>query len=239
LFLFLCFSHFVGDFVDRGYYSLETFTLLMALKAAFPSKITLLRGNHESRQISQAYGFYEECVQKYGNANAWKNCCQVFDFLALAAVIDGRVLCLHGGLSPSVPTIDQIRTIRRDQEIPNDGALSDLMWSDPEDDIETWTKSPRGAGFLYGWKVTDEFCHINGLELICRAHQLVEEGFKFHFANKNVVTVWSVPNYCYRCGNVAAILAFDEQLNRDFKIFDASPDQPIEVTQRRPPQYFL
>lgn len=146
---------FLGDFVDRGYFSLETFTLLMCLKAKYPDKITLVRGNHESRQITQVYGFYEECQQKYGNASVWKSCCQVFDFLALAAIIDGKVLCVHGGLSPEIRTLDQIRVVARAQEIPHEGAFCDLVWSDPED-VETWAVSPRGAGWLFGDKVSSE-----------------------------------------------------------------------------------
>lgn len=229
---------FMGDFVDRGYYSLETFSFLLALKACYPDKITLLRGNHESRQITQVYGFYDECQQKYGSANAWKYCTQVFDYLTLAALVDGKVLCVHGGLSPDIRTIDQIRTIPRNQEIPHEGAFCDLMWSDPED-IETWQVSPRGAGWLFGSKVTDEFTRVNGLDLICRAHQLVQEGYKYMFPNKNLVTVWSAPNYCYRCGNVASILELDEKLNRDFKIFNAVPDNDRMVPARTAMSYFV
>jgi len=228
---------FMGDFVDRGYYSLETLTYLLALKARWPEKITLLRGNHESRQITQVYGFYDECQQKYGNANAWKYCTQVFDLLTVAALIDGRVLCVHGGLSPDIRTLDQIRTINRNQEIPHEGDFCDLMWSDPED-IETWQVSPRGAGWLFGSRVTNEFVTINNLEVIARAHQLVNDGYKFMF-NKQLVTVWSAPNYCYRCGNVAAILAMDKDLKQDFKIFAAVPDDQRKVPSKQPAPYFL
>ncbi|EME40502.1 hypothetical protein DOTSEDRAFT_74163 [Dothistroma septosporum NZE10] len=231
---------FLGDFVDRGYFSLETFTLLMCLKAKFPDKVTLVRGNHESRQITQVYGFYEECQQKYGNASVWKSCCQVFDFLALAAIIDGKVLCVHGGLSPEIRTLDQIRVVARAQEIPHEGAFCDLVWSDPEE-VDTWAVSPRGAGWLFGDKVSSEFNHVNNLQLIARAHQLVNEGYKYHFASQDVVTVWSAPNYCYRCGNVASIMTLGEDLKPDFKIFSAVPDHRRAVPAGRQGrgEYFL
>lgn len=125
--------------------------------ARFPDRVTLVRGNHESRQITQVYGFYEECQTKYGNASVWKACCQVFDFLALAAIVDGKVLCVHGGLSPEIRTLDQIRVVARAQEIPHEGAFCDLVWSDPED-VDTWAVSPRGAGWLFGDKVASEVC---------------------------------------------------------------------------------
>jgi serine/threonine-protein phosphatase 6 catalytic subunit len=95
--------------------------------------MTLLRGNHESRQITQVYGFFEECMRKYGNANPWKYCVEVFDYLNLAAVVDGRVLCVHGGLSPALSSIDQVQVLERVQEIPHQGPYCDLMWSDPDD----------------------------------------------------------------------------------------------------------
>uniref|UniRef100_A0A1I7XST5 Serine/threonine-protein phosphatase n=1 Tax=Heterorhabditis bacteriophora TaxID=37862 RepID=A0A1I7XST5_HETBA len=216
---------FLGDFVDRGFYSVETFLLLLALKVRYPDRMMLIRGNHESRQITQVYGFYDECLRKYGSAAVWKCCTEVFDYLSLSAVIDGKVFCVHGGLSPSIQTLDQIRVIDRKQElikVPHDGPMCDLLWSDPEDSSVGWGMSPRGAGYLFGADVVKTFCDTNGVDLICRAHQLVMEGYKWHF-NESVLTVWSAPNYCYRCGNVAAILELDEQLNKEFTIFEAAP----------------
>lgn len=223
----------------------------------YPDKITLVRGNHESRQITQVYGFYEECQQKYGNASVWKSCCQVFDFLILAAVVDGRVLCVHGGLSPEIRTLDQIRVVARAQEIPHEGAFCDLVWSDPEE-VDTWAVSPRGAGWLFGDKVAKEFNNVNDLTLIARAHQLVNEGYKvslmhptflaitncrqFHFSEKSVVTVWSAPNYCYRCGNVASIMNIPgKDLKPSFSIFQAVPEdqRAVPAGRRGAGDYFL
>lgn len=113
----------MGDFVDRGFYSVETFLLLLALKVSeikfnkfqvrYPERITLIRGNHESRQITQVYGFYDECLRKYGSVNVWRYCTEIFDYLALAAIIDTRIFCVHGGLSPSISSLDEIRQIDR------------------------------------------------------------------------------------------------------------------------------
>ena len=229
---------FMGDYVDRGYNGVEVLELLLALKIKYPEHITLLRGNHESRQICFAYGFYEEITRKYGNANAWEYFTDLFDYLPLAALVEGKIFCVHGGLSPYISTVDQIRLINRKMEIPREGVFCDLMWSDP-DDIETWIISCRGAGWIYGWKVVDEFTHINGLELICRAHQLVMEGFKYWFQKKNLCTVWSAPNYCYRCGNRASILKIASDLSRTIDYFDFSEKSVNSAPPKTLVPYFL
>ncbi|CAD5112399.1 DgyrCDS1620 [Dimorphilus gyrociliatus] len=229
---------FLGDFVDRGFYSVETFLLLLALKVRYPDRITLIRGNHESRQITQVYGFYDECMRKYGSITVWRYCTEVFDYLSLSAIIDGTIFCVHGGLSPSIQTLDQIRQIDRKQEVPHDGPMCDLLWSDPED-TQGWGVSPRGAGYLFGSDVVASFNRANNVEMICRAHQLVMEGFKWHFCEQ-VLTVWSAPNYCYRCGNVAAILELDDALRRQFIIFEAASRETRGVPLKKPqPEYFL
>lgn len=229
---------FMGDFVDRGYNSVETFLLLLALKVRYPDRITLIRGNHESRQITQVYGFYDECMKKYSSVNVWRYCTEVFDYLALAAVIDGKVFCVHGGLSPSINTIDDLKSINRKQEVPHEGPMCDLLWSDPEE-IQGWSVSPRGAGWLFGGDIVSKFNHNNGIELVARAHQLVMEGYRSMFDN-SLVTVWSAPNYCYRCGNVAAILELDEHLSRAYKTFEAAPtDTRANTSKTNVIEYFL
>ncbi|KAG8976816.1 hypothetical protein FRC05_003166 [Tulasnella sp. 425] len=137
-------------------------------------------------------------------------------------IIDGQTLCVHGGLSPDIRTLDQIRVLSRAQEVPHEGAFCDLMWSDP-DEVETWAVSPRGAGWLFGSAVTREFNRVNGLTLIARAHQLVQEGYKYMF-DERLVTVWSAPNYCYRCGNLASILTLKDDGSRQFTVFNAAPE---------------
>ena len=230
---------FMGDFVDRGYYSVETFLLLLALKVRYPDRVTLIRGNHESRQITQVYGFYDECLRKYGSVNVWRYCTEIFDYLSLSALVENEVFCVHGGLSPQLETLDQIRTLDRKQEVPHEGPMCDLLWSDPENIEGDWGMSSRGAGFLFGPNPVAAFNHTNGVELICRAHQLVAEGYKYMF-DQQLVTVWSAPNYCYRCNNIAAILELDEHKTVQFKTFNAAPQGANAIPAKRPqPEYFL
>lgn len=203
---------FMGDYVDRGYHSVETATLLVALKVRYKDRITILRGNHESRQITQVYahtlsssshgvsryGFYDECLRKYGNSNVWRYFTDLFDYLPLTGLVENEVFCLHGGLSPTLDTLDHIRSLDRVQEVPHEGPMCDLLWSDPDDRCG-WGISPRGAGYTFGQDISEQFNHTNGLTLISRAHQLVMEGYNWSH-EKNVVTIFSAPNYCYRCG---------------------------------------
>ncbi|KAF6017533.1 PPP2CA [Bugula neritina] len=207
---------FMGDYVDRGYYSVETVTLLVALKVRHYERVTITRGNHESRQITQVYGFYDECLRKYGNAN---------------------IFCLHGGLSPSIDTLDHIRALDRIQEVPHEGPMCDLLWSDP-DDRGGWGISPRGAGYTFGQDISETFNHSNGLTLVSRAHQLVMEGYNWCH-DRNVVTIFSAPNYCYRCGNQAAIMELDDSLKYSFLQFDPAPRRGEPHVTRRTPDYFL
>ncbi|KAJ3431770.1 serine/threonine-protein phosphatase pp2a-related [Anaeramoeba flamelloides] len=229
---------FMGDFVDRGYYSLETFLYLLALKVKNPRRISLLRGNHECRQITKVYGFYLECVKKYGNGNVWRYCTEVFDHLSLTALIGNSIFSVHGGLSPSIKTINQISLINRKQELPHEGPMSDMLWSDPES-IQNWGMSPRGAGFIFGSEVVKNFNRTNGLSLVTRAHQLCMDGFQYMF-NNSLVTVWSAPNYFYRSGNIAAILEIGNNLTRQFKTFKAAPkEKRIVKVKMTIPKYFL
>eukprot|EP01026_Neomeris_dumetosa_P080440 TRINITY_DN89035_c0_g1_i2.p1 TRINITY_DN89035_c0_g1~~TRINITY_DN89035_c0_g1_i2.p1 ORF type:complete len:347 (-),score=45.58 TRINITY_DN89035_c0_g1_i2:121-1044(-) len=229
---------FMGDYVDRGYNSVETVTLLVCLKVRFPERITILRGNHESRQITQVYGFYDECLRKYGNPNVWQMFTDLFDFLPLTGLIESEIFCLHGGLSPALDTLDQIRELDRIQEVPHEGPMCDLLWSDPDERLG-WGISPRGAGYTFGQDISEQFNHRNSLKLVARAHQLVMEGYNWGH-EKNVVTIFSAPNYCYRCGNMAAIMEVAEGMDKGFQQFEPAPRRGGEgEVNRRTPDYFL
>jgi serine/threonine-protein phosphatase 2A catalytic subunit len=140
---------FLGDYVDRGYYSLETVCLLLCLKIRHKERLTILRGNHESKQITQNYGFYDECLRKYENTNVWTMLIELFNFLPLTAVVEGQIFGTHGGLSPNITNLDDIRKLDRFQEVPHEGAICDLLWSDPDDRFG-FNISPRGAGWAFG-----------------------------------------------------------------------------------------
>jgi len=208
---------FMGNLIGKGANCVETFLLLLALKVRYPDHMTLLRGNHESKAISQVYNFYNESLSKYGSANVWSYCNEIFELMNLAALVGDKIFCVHGGLSPAINTLDEIRQIDRKQDVPSEGAMCDLLWSTPED-IEGWGVCPRGAGYIFGGSIVAQFNQVNNIDIIARGLSLVMEGYSPMF-NDTLVTVWSAPNYCNRCGNVAAILELDKNLNRRYKIF--------------------
>mmetsp|Transcript_13669 Transcript_13669/g.32670 ORF Transcript_13669/g.32670 Transcript_13669/m.32670 type:complete len:157 (+) Transcript_13669:2-472(+) len=156
--------------------------------------------------------------------------------MPLTALVQDQIFCVHGGLSPSIDSLDQIRQLQR-EEVPHEGPMCDLLWSDP-DDRSGWGISPRGAGYTFGQDVSEQFNQTNGLMLIARAHQLTMEGYTWCH-DRNTVTIFSAPNYCYRCGNQAAILEVDEHLKYNFIQFDPAPRRGEPHVTRRTPDYFL
>lgn len=226
---------FLGDYVDRGLFSVETISLLTCLKLRYPDRVQLIRGNHESRAVTQTYGFYTECVRKYGSSHVWTYFTDMFDFLTLSVVIDNRIFCVHGGLSPSIHSVDQIKVVDRFREIPHEGPMADLVWSDPDAEKEDFAISPRGAGYTFGSGVVHKFLETNNMSHILRAHQLCMEGYSSLF-DKHLSTVWSAPNYCYRCGNSASILEVGPGEAMYFNVFEAAPENERDGPSQQAPQ---
>ncbi|CAH2295878.1 serine threonine- phosphatase PP1-gamma catalytic subunit [Pelobates cultripes] len=166
---------FLGDYVDRGKQSLETICLLLAYKIKYPENFFLLRGNHECASINRIYGFYDEC--KRYNIKLWKTFTDCFNCLPIAAIVDEKIFCCHGGLSPDLQSMEQIRRIMRPTDVPDQGLLCDLLWSDPDKDVLGWGENDRGVSFTFGAEVVAKFLHKHDLDLICRAHQVVEDGY--------------------------------------------------------------
>ena len=212
---------FLGDYVDRGKQSLETIYLLLCYKIKYPDKVTLLRGNHESSVTNRIYGFYDECKRRY-NIKLWKCFTELFNYLPVAALIDDKILCMHGGLSPDLKSIQNIQDISRPTEIPDTGLLCDLLWSDPDKDATEYDENDRGVSVIFGEKVVNEFNKKNDLDLIIRAHQVVDDGYEF-FANRQLITIFSAPNYCGEFDNSAGIMIIDDSLTCSLKVL-----RPVE-----------
>ena len=212
---------FLGDYVDRGKQSLETISLLLCYKIKYPEKVTLLRGNHESSVTNRIYGFYDECKRRY-NIKLWKQFTDLFNCLPVAALIDDKILCMHGGLSPELKNIQNIQDISRPTDIPDQGLLCDLLWSDPDKDAIEYDENDRGVSVIFGEKVVTDFNKKNDLDLIIRAHQVVDDGYEF-FANRQLITIFSAPNYCGEFDNSAGIMIIDESLTCSLKVL-----RPVE-----------
>jgi serine/threonine-protein phosphatase PP1 catalytic subunit len=218
---------FLGDYIDRGLQSLETIILLLALRVKYPENVFLLRGNHECASINRVYGFYDECKRRY-SLRLWKAFSDVFNCLPPAAIVGTKIFCCHGGPSPDLHNLDDVRCLRRPTDIPDSGVLCDLLWADPEKELEGWLESDRGVSWMFGADVAEGFCQQLGLDLIVRAHQVVEDGYEF-FAQRKLVTVFSAPNYCGEFDNSAAMLWVREGLACTFKVLHAETGKDPEL----------
>ncbi|XP_009347104.2 serine/threonine-protein phosphatase BSL1 [Pyrus x bretschneideri] len=203
---------FLGDYVDRGQHSLETITLLLALKIEYPDNVHLIRGNHEAADINALFGFRIECVERMGENDgiwAWTRFNQLFNYLPLAALIEKKIICMHGGIGRSINSVEQIEKLER--PITMDAGsiiLMDLLWSDPteNDSVEGLRPNARGPGLVtFGPDRVTEFCKRNKLQLIVRAHECVMDGFE-RFAQGQLITLFSATNYCGTANNAGAIL---------------------------------
>lgn len=213
---------FLGDYVDRGSFSIEVLLLLYALKINFPDRIWLIRGNHECRQMTTFFNFRDECEYKY-DIVVYYAFMESFDTIPLSAVINGKFLGVHGGLSPDLILLNQICSFTRFQEPPRSGIFCDILWSDPIDEdkeehtIQTESYFPndiRGCSYFFGYNAATTFLEKNGLLSIIRAHEAQLEGYKMHQTNLKtgfpiVITIFSAPNYCDVYNNKGAVLKFD------------------------------
>ncbi|KAK5727716.1 serine/threonine protein phosphatase Pzh1 [Elasticomyces elasticus] len=207
---------FLGDYVDRGKQSLETILLLLCYKLRYPENFFLLRGNHECANVTRVYGFYDECKRRC-NVKVWKTFVDTFNTLPIAAIVAGKIFCVHGGLSPSLSHMDDIRNIARPTDVPDYGLLNDLLWSDPADMESDWEANERGVSYCFGKKVIMEFLQKHDFDLVCRAHMVVEDGYEF-FNDRILVTVFSAPNYCGEFDNWGAVMSVSGELLCSFEL---------------------
>ena len=213
---------FLGDYVDRGLQNIETICLLFAYKVKFPENFFLLRGNHECSYINRDFGFFDECKTRF-SINLWRTFSDVFNCLPIAAIIENKIFCVHGGISPELTDLDQIREIQRPLEVPEEGLLCDLLWSDPSSEIEEWDENDRGASYIFGLKPVKEFLEKFDFELIVRAHQAITNGYEFPFLyddDQSILTLFSAPNYCNEYMNKGAILNVNEDLLCSFNTME-------------------
>lgn len=178
---------FLGDYVDRGERSTEIITLLYACKVKYRNKFFSLRGNHENSSMNKKYGFFKECEDRY-SVEIWQEFVESFKYLPLAAVVGTKIFCCHGGISPKLNSLNQIRDIPRSIDEISKGVIRDLLWSDPEKNIKGWAENPRGISVIFGSDQVEEFLTKHNFDLICRGHQVVPHGYEF-FANSKLVTI--------------------------------------------------
>lgn len=204
---------FLGDYVDRGSRSLEVMITLLSLKILSPSSITLLRGNHEDELVTMIYGFFDECKRRY-SLQLFKIFSELFLCLPVAAVVGESIFCVHGGISPELDDVNQIPDTRP-CSVPRSGIVCDLLWADPAHRMTgLFEPSSRNISFHFSDEALKKFLERNDLDLVCRAHQVVQNGFEFFPSplERRLVTVFSATNYCNEFTNDGAMLCVDENM---------------------------
>ncbi|OHT12588.1 Serine/threonine-protein phosphatase PP1-gamma catalytic subunit [Tritrichomonas foetus] len=187
---------FLGDYVDRGENSLEVIVLLFTLKLLYPNNIYLLRGNHECESMTSINGFKKECLKK-SSLNVYQAIIKSFDFLSIAANLNNKIFCVHGGISPLLKTLNDLNTFKKPICEPFNDLINDLLWSDPNDEIDEFAESYRTIGKLYGFKATSDFLDNVGLILLVRSHEMCDYGYDYPFAEKGkALTIFSSVDYC-------------------------------------------
>ena len=220
---------FNGDYVDRGVFSLECLTTLIAFKILYPNHLFMARGNHESYNLNQMYGFKNEVIDKYAYDKIYSCFIELFKTLPLGHILNKKILVVHGGLfSKDGVTIDEIKKIDRFREIPESGLMSELLWSDPCKE-KGRLPSKRGVGMSFGPDVAERFLKENNLELLIRSHEVKQNGYEIEPEGK-VITIFSAPNYCDQMGNDGAIINLNgKDLKPVFVKFKASPHPNIPI----------
>ena len=208
---------FLGDYVDRGDNSIEVISLLFSLKIKYPKQVFLLRGNHECPLLNDAYGFKEECVERYKEKGEyiWREINKTLRMLPICALIEKKIFATHGGISPHISSFKQINELNRNVDIPDKGIICDLTWSDPKKQKSKWDDNDRGISYTFNENALNDFMKKLNLDLVVRAHQVVDEGFQF-FNGQKMVTVFSAPNYCGQVGNLASVMLIKKNMECSF-----------------------
>nr|AEE62915.1 unknown [Dendroctonus ponderosae] len=217
---------FNGDFVDRGSFSVECIFTLFGYKLLYPDHFYMSRGNHESATMNQMYGFDGEVKFKY-NAQMAELFTEVYNWLPLAHCLNKRVLVMHGGLfSRDDVTLDEIRTIERNRQPPDEGPMCELLWSDPQPQ-DGRAPSKRGVGCQFGPDVTHAFIKLNKLDYIIRSHEVKDSGYEVAHEGR-CITVFSAPNYCDTMGNKGAFINLTgESMVPKYIVYDAVPHPDV------------
>lgn len=224
---------FLGDYVDRGEFGTEIVLLLLALKIKFPSSVYLLRGNHESAMLTHTYGFEEECTKKYGK-KVYQEMIETFYYLPMCAIVGKKIFCVHGGISPKLQLLKSVKNLKKVKEFPMEHLFTDMVWSDPNLEADSFKMSHRGSGFLFGPTAIDHFMTMNGIDLLVRSHEACNDGIHWPYADdedyaESCVTIFSSSDYCGR-GNDCAVMVISHKLEVSIELFHPITQDELKRT---------